>query len=257
MPVAIDNFFQVPGLYVYCLAPCPSDEFFVSTHIDRIQLSPEFGKLKIVGKSRGWDILAMSTAISDKESSNDIFVTDQVTSQLVFVEFGAKFGMVRTTSLAKILSRADPDDASAVASSTSAQRGRVENTLDPFVASQVKLQAVTSSHLHHPRLVQQQQPQQPPSPSRTTPVDQTLPSLPSLNGTGPQTLSVEVDLREMLSKMTDVPADQFQGHVALDELGIDSLMVTEIVSEIHEVSTYRYRKIISRICRPLHLFVDT
>ena len=48
-------------------------------------------------------------------------------------------------------------------------------------------------------------------------------------------LSVEHELRQMLSRMTDIPSDQFQGHVALDELGIDSLMVTEIVSEIHEV----------------------
>lgn len=235
MPVAIDNFFQVPGLYANCLAPCPSDEVFVSTHVDRIQLSPEFGKLQVEGKSRGWDVFAMSTAISDKESSNDIFVTDQVTGQLVFVAFGAKFSRVRTTSLAKILSRANPDDASSVASSTFAQRGRVKNTLNPFVASQVKPKAVTSSHLHHPRRAQQQQPQQPSFPSRTIPVDQTLPSLPSLNETGPQTFSVEDELREMLSKMTDVPADQFEGHVTLDELGIDSLMFTEIVSEVHEV----------------------
>ena len=235
MPVAIDNFFQVPGLYANCLAPCPSDEVFVSTHVDRIQLSPEFGKLQVEGKSRGWDVFAMSTAISDKESSNDIFVTDQVTGQLVFVAFGAKFSRVRTTSLAKILSRANPEDASAVASSTSARRGRVENTLDPFVAPQVKPQAITSSHLHHPRPVQPQQPQHPSSLSRKIPVNQSLPSLPSLNGTGPQTFSVGDELREMLSKMTDLPADQFQGHVTLDELGIDSLMITEIVSEIHEV----------------------
>lgn len=118
MPVAIDNFFQVPGLYANCLAPRPSDEVYVSTHVDRIQLSPEIGKLQVEGRSRGWDVFAMSTAISDKESSNDIFVTDQVTGQLVFVAFGAKFTRVRTTSLAKILSRANPDDASAVTSST-------------------------------------------------------------------------------------------------------------------------------------------
>ena len=232
MPVAIDNFFQVPGLYANCLAPCPSDEVFVSTHVDRIQLSPEFGKLQVEGKSRGWDVFAMSTAISDKESSNDIFVTDQVTGQLVFVAFGAKFSRVRTTSLAKILSRANPDDASAVASYTLAQRGRTENTLDSLVASQVKPQAVTSSNLHHPHHIQSQQP---PSQTRITPVVQSLPSLPSLNGIGPQIFSVEDELRKMLSRMTDVPTDQFQGHVTLGELGIDSLMVTEIVSEIHEV----------------------
>ena len=231
MPVAIDNFFQVPGLYANCLAPCPSDEVFVCTHIDRIQLSPEFGKLQIEGKSRGWDVFALSTATSDKESSNDIFVTDQVTGQLVFVAFGVSFSRVKTISLAKVLSRANADDASTVVSSASAQRGHVDNTPDPFVKSQVKLQAATSSHLHHPRHVQQQ----PLSPSRTTPVNQTVPSLPSLNGTGPQSFRVEDELREMLSKMTDVPADRFQGHLTLDELGIDSLMFTEIVSEIHEI----------------------
>ena len=79
MPVAIDNFFQVPGLYANCLAPRPSDEIFVCTHLDRIQFSPEFGKPQIEGRSRGWDVFAMSTAIGEKESSNDIFVTDQAT----------------------------------------------------------------------------------------------------------------------------------------------------------------------------------
>ena len=166
MPVAIDNFFQVPGLYTNCLAPCPSDEVFVATHVDRIQLSSEFGKPQIEGNSRGWDVFAMSTATSEKESSNDIFVTDQVTGQLVFVAFGAKFGRVRTTSLAKILSRANPSDACATPSSTFSQRDRVKNTLDPIVVSQVKPQAVTPSHLRPPSYVQQQQPQQPPSPGK-------------------------------------------------------------------------------------------
>ena len=238
MPVAIDNFFQVPGLYANCLAPCPPDEVFVCTHIDRIQLSPEFGKLQIEGKSRGWDVFAMSTAMSDKESSNDIFVTDQATGQLVFVAFGAKFSRVKTTSLTKILARANVNDASALSASTFAPQGHTANNPDSFVTSQVKLQAATPSHLYHPRHVQQQQqqqPQQPLSSSRTNPVEQTKPSLPSLNGTGPQISSVEGELREMLSKMTDVPADRFQGHVTFGELGIDSLMITEIVSEIHEV----------------------
>lgn len=236
MPVAIDNFFQAPGLYANCLAPCPSDEVFVSTHLDRIQLSPEFGKLQVEGKSRGWDVFALSTSISDKESSNDIFVTDQVTGQLVLVAFGAKFSRVRTTSLAKTLSRANPDDASAVASSTFVQKSLVEKILDPFVAPQVKPQADTLSHLH-PSHIQQQQPP-PPQPlnsRKPTLIDQILPPLSSLDRVGPQTSKLENELREMLSKMTDVPLNQLQGHSTLSELGIDSLMVMEIVSEIDKV----------------------
>lgn len=235
MPVAIDNFFQVPGVYANCLAPCPSDEVFVATHVDRIQLSPDFGKLQIQKKSRGWDVFAMSAAINDKESSNDIFVTDQVTGKLVLVAFGVKFGRVRTTSLAKLLSRANPDDASPGSSSTSTQRRIVESTLDTLVAPPVMPQAINYSHLHNPSHVQQQQSLAPPSPSKIIPIHQTLPPLSSLTGTGAQTSGVEERLREMLSKMTEIPPDRFQGHITLDELGIDSLMITEIVSEIYEV----------------------
>lgn len=239
MPVAIDNFFQVPGFYANCLAPCPSTEVFVSTHVDRIQFAPEFGKLQVGVKNRGWDVFAISTTIGDKESSNDIFVTDQVTGQLVFVAFGAKFNRVLTTSLAKMLSRANMDVTFAAESSTFPQGGRVNKILDLSVASRGKPQVIPSSH-SHPRHQQQQphqphQPHQPQIPNMTAPVDQALPSLPSLDGTGPQKLSVENELREMLSKMTDIHVDQFQGYVTFSELGIDSLMMTEIVSEIHEV----------------------
>ena len=34
---------------------------------------------------------------------------------------------------------------------------------------------------------------------------------------------------------TDISTDRFQGYVTLDELGIDSLMVTKIVSEFLEI----------------------
>ncbi|KAL9079841.1 MAG: hypothetical protein Q9157_001297 [Trypethelium eluteriae] len=238
-PVAIDNFFQVPGLFANCLAPCPSDEVFVSTHVDRIQLSPEFGKLQAEGKARTWDVFAMSTALGDKESSNDIFVTDQITGQLVFVAFGAKFSRVRTAALAKILSRANPGDASTTTSSTSAPRGRTENKPVVSAAPPGKQSAAISGQLLHPRQSEQQQQQQPsqrpPSPNKAAFVEKTMPLVPSVTETAPQVVSVEDDLREMLSKLTDVPANQFQSHVSLEDLGIDSLLATEIVSEVRDL----------------------
>ncbi|KAL9095875.1 MAG: hypothetical protein Q9165_001872 [Trypethelium subeluteriae] len=240
-PVAIDNFFQVPGLFANCLAPCPSDEVFVSTHVDRIQLSPEFGKLQAEGKSRTWDVFAMSTALSDKESSNDIFVTDQTTGKLVFVAFGAKFSRVRTTTLAKILSRANPGDGSGVTSSVSAKQGRTENGPVALLVPSVKQSTAISGQPHQPHQSkqQQQQQQQPlqrlPPPDRATFVDKTPPLVPPVLRTASQVISVENELREMLSKLTDVPAHQFQSHVSLDELGIDSLLATEIVSEVRDM----------------------
>ena len=192
----------------------------------------------------------MSTSINDKKSSNDIFVTDQVTGQFVLVAFGAKFSRVRITSLAKTQSRTNPNDAFAVAFFTFVQqrhvektlntliasqvkiREVVEKTLDPLIAFQVKIQKVTLNSLHPSHV---QQPQQPINSSQTVPIDQILPSLPSFHKTRPETFKVENELRKMLSKMTDFPMNQFQGHLTFNELGIDSLMIMEIVSEINKV----------------------
>ena len=186
-PVVVDNFLQVPGLYANCLASCPPQDVFVCTHIDRMQLAADFA-----GSDCGrWDVFATCTAVSDKESSNDIFAMEQATGKLVFVAFGARFSRVRIAALAKALSRANE---SADASLRPVER--VER----------------------------------PSPQ---PVTTETASSESQNATrGP---GVEEELRSMLARMTDVPAEQFHGTVRLDELGIDSLMATEIVSEVHEV----------------------
>ncbi|KAI9677123.1 MAG: Type I Iterative PKS [Bathelium mastoideum] len=231
-PVAIDNFFQVPGIFANSLAPCPSDEVFVSTHVDRIQLSPEFGKLQAESGRRSWDVFAMSTALGDKESSNDIFVTDQTTGQLVFVAFGCKFSRVRTATLAKILSRANPGQASVATSTTFAQRDHIDNAPVP---SAKPLVMVSAPLQHHHQFEQQQPLQQPPSSSIATIVDKTLAPSPSVTATASLIASVEIELREMLSELTEVPADLFKSDVSLEDLGIDSLMTTEIVSKVQDV----------------------
>ncbi|KAK1674046.1 hypothetical protein BDP55DRAFT_613354 [Colletotrichum godetiae] len=217
-PVAIDNFFQVPGLYANCLAPCPPDDVLVSTHVDRVQLSPDFGKAQADGSSPGWDVFAISTATSDRESSNDIFVTDKVTGRLVFVAFGAKFSRVRMASLAKILSRANPSDKSEAASSKTTQRNSVA-TIKPATIEAAPLKAPSPASISLPSIA--------------AAVNSILPSSqPVRLAVAP---SVADDLRDLLSKMTDVPADQFHDNTTLEELGIDSLMATEIVSEVNEV----------------------
>ncbi|KAK2006001.1 ketoacyl-synt-domain-containing protein [Colletotrichum eremochloae] len=217
MPVAIDNFFQVPGILANCLAPCPPDDVLVSTHVDRIQLSPDFGKPQAESTSVGWDVFAISTATSDRESSNDIFVTDKITGKLVFVAFGAKFSRVRTASLAKILSRANPKNKSGAVSPKPAQDSATP-TLKGFM--------IDATHLRS------QEDKSESVPSVTNNFINTVPSSRPSHVTASSTVSHK--LRNLLSNITDVPEDQFNGDITLDELGIDSLMATEIVSEIEE-----------------------
>ncbi|KAI1499966.1 hypothetical protein F5X99DRAFT_430171 [Biscogniauxia marginata] len=232
-PVAIDNFLQVPGLYANCLAPCPPDEVFVCTHLDRVQLEPTFtGHL-----DTQWEVFAISTAIGDKESSNDVFVTDQTTGQLVFVAFGAKFNRVRITSLAKVISRANVGDAAPVPVPVVSQINGISttNNLAPTKTSGETM--VATSAYRQQKAVVQERLSLDVSQQTTTPVNTEEPQAVSSNMTigKPRVPGVERQLREMLSKMTDIPLEQFQGDVKLSDLGIDSLMATEIVSEVYEV----------------------
>ncbi|KAJ5598872.1 ketoacyl-synt-domain-containing protein [Penicillium hordei] len=231
-PVAIDNFFQVPGLFANCLAPCPSDEVFVSTHVDRIQLSPEFGKRQTEGGSPAWDVFAISTSIGEKESSNDIFVTDKGTNKLVFIVFGAKFSRVKTATLAKILSRANQNETSAPMRNETTQRGRLNTGKAPLISSVSKTPTVVLSQ----PIPGQQQPSRQTGPQVEAMTAKKIPSPSSpVIQMRTQLPNVETQLRQMLSEITDVPANQFQTTVTLDQLGIDSLMTTEIVSEVQEV----------------------
>ncbi|KAK0658318.1 hypothetical protein QBC41DRAFT_385815 [Cercophora samala] len=211
-PVAVDNFLQVPGLYANCLGPCPADEVFVCTQVDRLYLSREFEGTA----NRTWKVCATSTATSERESVNDVLVFEQQSGKLVFVAFGAHFSRVRITSLAKVLSRANEGQAAA--------------------SVNVNVNGITKS------ITRNTSPPRAPPPFRDQnsvdyrdiPTQQSVVATPAppKRPAGP---GLEQELRELLTKVTDVPADQFKGEVTLADLGIDSLVTTEIVSEIDQV----------------------
>ncbi|KAL8784357.1 MAG: hypothetical protein Q9213_004009 [Squamulea squamosa] len=219
-PVAVDNFLQVPGLFANCLAPCPPDEVFVCSRIDRIQMAAEF----LTTNNKSWKVIAKSTLFSDKEAYNDVFVVDKSNDKLVLVVFGAQFSKVRIASLAKVLSRAN-DSISTTATAMNPVKDNVHK--DDMVS------APTASY--QPNKVGSQFTQ-----ISMNAIPSTTESFAPASATPRKTSqsraqSVESALRELLGKITDVRADDFQGDVTLAELGIDSLMATEIVSEIDTV----------------------
>nr|AOO87089.1 polyketide synthase [Alternaria alternantherae] len=230
-PVAVDNFLQVPGIYANCLAPCPQDEVFVCTHVERVQWSQDFA----LSGGDGWDVLAMSTPSGDRECSNDIFVRDHITGQLVFVVFGAAFTRVRISSLSKVLFRTNVHDGATAAAAPSRPAPAVAKT---GACTNGAAAARQPPHVSPVVATHREPVAKEPTPPLNEETVQTKPQAPVLRSNvapQPQRASVEVRLRDMLSKITDVPADQFQGDVQLEDLGIDSLMATEIVSEVFDV----------------------
>ena len=202
-PLAIDNFIQVAGLHVNILNECGDNEVFVCTEVDRIQPSPRFKEVKVDAES--WLVYSDFHPTSDKKVFNDIFVFDPTSKSLAWTILGARFTKVLVTSLAKVLSRANGNKAT------------TNNT-----------NFVTEKSL---RL----------SVDRVSDLDaKTLPSTADFASkitivSKPQSkpwIDMKTKLMELLAKITDIRANMIQVSSTLEDLGIDSLMATEVLGEI-------------------------
>lgn len=101
-PLAVDNFVQVAGLHVSCLNDCKDTQVYVCTQVESIQIGPKFKD------SNSWFVYSSFTSVKDRDVSNDIFVFDRESKNLVLIVLGARFMKVLISSLTKVLSRANP-----------------------------------------------------------------------------------------------------------------------------------------------------
>ncbi|KAI1815969.1 hypothetical protein GGS20DRAFT_595983 [Poronia punctata] len=211
-PVAIDNFFQIASIYQNCLAPCPPDEIYVCTQVDSIIVDP--GREE-QGRGCGeWKVWTTTSSVGDKEVHADIFARDANTSRLVFVAFGARFNRIRTSSLAKVLFESNHTTPNSTALYPEDTPARL-TTATPQVHAP-KPSRVTKQSVNNGR----------PSPSPTP-----VPTVDPVDNRGDS--GIEEEVRKLLSRVTDVPSECFAEDVTLADLGIDSLMVNEVVSEVN------------------------
>lgn len=199
-PIALDNFLQVAGIHVNCLSERNEDDVYVCTELGELFLSDMF-----VAKRQGinsWDVYTTFEQ-SGKTLVNDIFVFDPKTGDLLVMFLGAVFQGVPMKSLAKSLaklkSNSNPTDSQ---SSLSAPLNKTRRTgtdaLPQMIESKGALQSngVTSD----------------------------------ANGSQSGHADVLQQVRELLSSVLEVP--DIQPTASLIDLGIDSLMSTEILNEI-------------------------
>ncbi|KAL9031279.1 MAG: hypothetical protein Q9196_000686 [Gyalolechia fulgens] len=194
-PIAIDNFIQVAGLHVNCLNPCEADEVFVCTKVERIQPSPKFQT------STAWMVYSSFTVTSEKQIVNDIFVFDQETKDLVLMILGAQFMKVLIRSLAKVLSRAN------VAEASTKVPAKIKCT-KPFQAlpasERIQLGPAAAKIIADSK--------------KSTQEDAVI--------------SVDADIKKLLNRVADVSIEDLRDDATLEDLGIDSLMITEVMTEI-------------------------
>jgi acyl transferase domain-containing protein/SAM-dependent methyltransferase/aryl carrier-like protein len=204
-PLALDNFLQVAGLHVNSLRDCADTDVYVCTKVDRLSISPSFFTSSSQPAHGSWGVFSNLNVVNDKHVENDVYVFDATTGELVLMVVGAQFSRVLISSLSRVLSRANPSTTSNTATTTTTAASIPVATSfpeAPFAAPQQPAAAPSSA------------------PKKTRTVRKQ------------KTPGIEKELGQLLSKITDVPEHEFRGQATLEDLGIDSLMITEIVSEI-------------------------
>lgn len=149
--------------------------------------------LKANHDEQDWTIFSTFSQTNDKEIINDIFVFDTVTKDLVMIILGARFTKVLIASLTRVLNKANCCSEPSVAL-TAIPRA----SLTP--SSQYKANALP--HQEKSKL------------QRT------------------EALDVFLAVQDLLSKTADIPKAMVKRESTPEILGIDSLMVTEVLSDI-------------------------
>lgn len=222
-PLSLDNFLQVAGIHVNCLSDRPSGRLFMCVAINEMLLAPEFLDRKDTTGKRSWivhsrfDVIEEDSDCAPVTLVNDIFVYDETSHTLVVGIMGATFKSVSSKAVARSLSR------------LGTQRPATPELLD------------TKIHAASPRDsdsgYQTSAPSTPPKnvASQQSPISQSI----DLNTAHQQDdddsrPGVLYLLRKMLSDIIEIPLGEVLPTSKLDELGVDSLLVTEIAAEVEK-----------------------
>lgn len=217
-PIALDNFIQVAGLYINSLRSRATGELYVCTKIDRFQLAPNFTQTTESGGS--WSIFSCFSQLDEvrNEVASDVFIFDSETKSLVAMFLGVEFTKVQQRSLARILARSNnSEDQSQMQAllpfETVAEKDSSQNSL--IILSNPtgdRFNKLNSSKFDHEQSS----------------------SAPAINSLKMSENTIDGDLRTILTNLTDVPSAEIYDHSLLEELGLDSLMTTEITTEIRQ-----------------------
>ncbi|RSL38167.1 hypothetical protein CEP53_015111, partial [Fusarium sp. AF-6] len=207
-PTSLDNFFQVASIHVNCLLDRDRETVFISTAVDEILCSAKYMKDKSPGRS--WIVFCKTSQHRDDRILSDVFAYDERTKNLVVAIIGICFRQLpmNTTSGQKgswCHERAPRQDTVI----TPRQRGDGTIRRSPLIGNDP----------HHPN------------------GDVFTPEVPAPSAAGPTAgaerlgASCELDrqVRQILTDIIGINYDEIAHDAGLGSLGVDSLLVTEVL----------------------------
>ncbi|KAF2204385.1 hypothetical protein GQ43DRAFT_387983, partial [Delitschia confertaspora ATCC 74209] len=206
-PIVMDNFLQVSGIHVNCLSERKDDEVFMCTSIGEVSFTDNF--LKRDG-NRSWTVYSNCERPSKGSVVNDIFILDSVSGDLVLAIIACQFRSVPFKFLHRVLSSLNAPPATN-SKANSATRPRA-----PPTSGEVCSQANGRSTSSPPQKDQKNQ-QAKPRPDNSQSQAQLLKKVQS-----------------MLSEVMEIDISDIKPDSPLEDLGIDSLMQTEVLNEINK-----------------------
>lgn len=198
-----DCFSQVGGIWVNCMTDRSPTDMFIANGFQRWIRSPSFAKQS--RRPSTWDVFAYHHHESDKAYMTDIFIFDPTNGALTEVILGINYAKVSKLSMKRLLSRHTREgvqfaEIAAVPSAT--------NISAPVIAT------TTAS------------PTTAKSPAR---VKVSKPAKKNMRSSGPDVLGTIVAI---LADLSGLDAADISINTELADIGIDSLMGMELVSEL-------------------------
>lgn len=192
----LESFIQVACIHANCLHEGLGGEVFQFTRADYLQWAPSFDLHGHGNSVEGpWDIVAYVSTTAG-EVAYDMFIYNAVTARLVLLILGVRFTNLRqpVTIPAGLNTNLAP-------------------ALDMPTLTHANEQRAETGATGHPSAV---------------PQSQAKPNKPAKDA---KTCIYE-DICDLLEKLADIPKDQVPGDASFDDIGVDSLMMIEVISEL-------------------------
>ena len=214
-PISLDNFLQVAGIHVNCLSNRKKDEVFMCTVIEEVIFSSSFITKK--SDSRAWTVYTRYETTKGN-MTNDLFVYEADSKDLVLIIMGATFRSVQLKSLVRNLTRLNvaanntnkPSDSDTYSTEDSGYQSSLHTPPEEDFRQQI---------LKHSSLLA----------GSTKAALLVKPEPPLIK---PARVEITQLVCQMLSDIIEIPVKSIEPTSTLDGLGIDSLLATEVLAEI-------------------------
>ena len=205
-PLLSDAFCQVAGIYANCMTDRSPEDMYLACDIELWMRSPKLQKTE--QRPDSYHVLASHSRPANDTLTSDVFVFDANKGTLVEVILGIRYRMVKKLSMRRILARLTPGISAGAATPMTSVRVSAQETKTPTVV----LQGLA------PTLVVKQQ--------------VTRPKLKRKSSDDRGKRKISDQINAILSTFLGLELPKIQDSSDLADLGVDSLMAMEMVSEI-------------------------